>query len=84
MARHYIGVVIIKMKITKTCNVTITDGDLEIRMGNSLTGFYYKGLEKFTFRTDELKTLALMTEQGQKELAVFYDSLKSDQLKNDR
>lgn len=66
------------MKITKTCNVTIVNGDLEIRMGNNLTVFYYKGLEKFTFRTEELKTFAAMIDKGQSELAAFYESIKKD------
>jgi hypothetical protein len=48
------------MEILKDIIVTVKDGDLEIRRGKALTSLYYKGVEKFTFRTPELDILVEM------------------------
>jgi hypothetical protein len=48
------------MEIVKDITVTVKEGDLELRHGKALTSFYYKGQEKFVFRTSELATLVEM------------------------
>ena len=35
-------------------------GDIELRMGKGLTGLYFKGVEKFVFRTAEMHELGKM------------------------
>lgn len=39
-------------------------GEIELRMGKALTGVYFKGVEKFVFRTSEMKDLSYMIEKS--------------------
>lgn len=56
------------MEIKKDVIVYVKDGDLEFRMGQGLTGFYYKGQEKFTFRTSEVPSVIAMLQAAKAEL----------------
>ena len=66
------------MKIHKDLHVTLTEGELELRMGRALTSFYFKGHEKFVFRNPELKTLCTMIQKGEQELADFVETVKKE------
>lgn len=39
-------------------------GEIELRMGKALTGVYFKGVEKFVFRTAEMRDLSHMIEKS--------------------
>ena len=56
------------MEITKNTIVTCKNGDMELRMGNGLTSFYFKGQEKFVFRTNELDKFIEMVQASKLEL----------------
>ena len=56
--------------------VTCTDGDLEIRMGNALTTFAYKGQDKFVFSTKEIEPLIELLKKGKSEIDAFNQSLQ--------
>jgi hypothetical protein len=66
------------MKVTKDIHIHCTEGDLELRIGKTLTTFAYKGQDKFVFRTAELESLVAMLQQGKKELDDFYIELKNE------
>jgi len=65
------------MKVAKDIMVTCSEGDLEIRMGKAMTSFYFKGVEKFVFRTSELPVLVALITRGQQEQAAFIESITS-------
>ncbi len=65
------------MKVEKDISVTVTEGDLRLHMGKVLSSFYYKGVEKFVFRTVEIEPLAAMLTKGKAELDSFYRELQA-------
>ncbi len=56
------------MEIKKDVNVHVKTGDLEFRMGHGMTFFYYKGQEKFVFRTSEVPAVIAMLQAAKVEL----------------
>lgn len=64
--------VFLSMKVHSDVNITVTEGDLELRIGKALSTFTYKGQDRFVFRTAELAPLAEMIKAGKAELDAFY------------
>ncbi len=62
------------MKVQKDIHITITEGELELRIGKGLSTFAFKGKDAFVFRTAELKILCGMAEAGLAELKAYYDA----------
>jgi hypothetical protein len=60
------------MNIKSDVSVTVTEGDLELRVGKTLSTFTYKGQDKFVFRTSELVPLQTMITAAKIELDAFY------------
>lgn len=60
------------MNVKSDVSITVTEGDLELRIGKAMTSFAYKGQDKFMFRTSELVTLQTMIAAGKIELDAFY------------
>lgn len=60
------------MTVVRDIQVTVKEGDMELRMGKALTSFTYKGQEKFTFRSDEIVPLIAMLQSARYELNEFY------------
>lgn len=60
------------MKVHSDVSVTVTQGDLELRVGKALSTFTYKGQDRFVFRTEELVPLQLMIAAAKIELDAFY------------
>ena len=60
------------MKIQNDIMVTLTDGDLEVRVGKALTTFAYKGKDTFVFRTAEIEPFIALLKAGKKEIDAFY------------
>lgn len=48
------------MDLTKDITVNCKSGDLELRYGRALCSFYFKGQEKFVFKTEELDEFVKM------------------------
>ncbi len=55
------------MEVTKDITVICKHGDLELRMGKALTSFYYKGVERFVFRTSEIDDLSFMIQKAKEK-----------------
>lgn len=60
------------MTLKRDVSITVTQGDLELRVGKALSTFAYKGQDKFVFRTEELVPFQLMIAAGKIELDAFY------------
>lgn len=60
------------MKVETNIHVTVSNGDLELRVAKGLSTFSYKGQDKFVFRTEELVPLQLMIAAAKIELDAFY------------
>ena len=56
------------MNIKVDIMVTVSEGDLQLKMGKALTTFTYKGQDKFVFKTAELKTLFELAEAAAEKL----------------
>ena len=56
------------MEVKKDVIVYVKQGDLEFRMGKALTSFYYKGQEKFVFRTPEVPDVILLLQKAKEEV----------------
>ena len=64
------------MKIQSDLMVTLTDGDLEIKVGRALTTFAYKGKDTFVFRTAEIEPFVALLQSGKREIDAFYAKQK--------
>ena len=53
-------------------------GEFELRMGRAMTGLYYKGVEKFTFRTTEMRDLVPMIQKSLEALKERDAAVKAE------
>lgn len=67
------------MKLNRALTVTVTEGDLELRMGKALTTFAYKGQDKFVLRASEVDTFIALAQKAKQEMADFVAAIKQDE-----
>lgn len=55
------------MKTEVFTSVNVSEGDFELRLGTTLTSLYFKGQEKFVFKTAELPVIVALINEGLKQ-----------------